>query len=375
MNGEDHAITPEMTLRQAGPLWLETRRPFISETTHHDYCWYLQRLYEFFPGVHLEQITADTIRQYQLVRRSKVSPGMVNKETNTLAQILKRARLWGRIADQYQALPVSLEGRGRALTDEEEYRLFTIGKLNPNWALCYNVGRLSAHTAAGPGEIRHLKLKDVYLGEGDYKKAWIRIREEGAKNSYRIRSIPLDREAYEAVQNLYDLARRHGSHAEEHYLLPARKRHAGNGRNHRPECYEPTRCLTSFKTAWGEMCAAAGIQNFRMYDLRHHALTRLAEKAPEQVVLKIAGHCSPQMLRKVYAHVRDNAVREAIDSLSRTDGWKPTDKTLKLVQPKQFNSADVPAVKKRAQEIVRETKQGEEDQSWLRLMGGQEGGK
>jgi hypothetical protein len=40
------------------------------------------------------------------------------------------------------------------------------------------------------------------------------------------------------------------------------------------------------------MCAAAGIK-LRGYDLRHHGLTKLAEKNPEQVVLKIAGHVSP----------------------------------------------------------------------------------
>lgn len=53
----------------------------------------------------------------------------------------------------------------------------------------------------------------------------------------------------------------------------------------------------------------------RPYDLRHTGLTKLAEKNPEQVVLKIAGHVSPQMLRKVYAHVRLPALRNAVDSI------------------------------------------------------------
>jgi hypothetical protein len=50
-------------------------------------------------------------------------------------------------------------------------------------------------------------------------------------------------------------------------------------------------------------------------DLRHTGLTKLAEKNPEQVVLKLAGHVSPQMLRKVYAHVRLPALRSAVDSV------------------------------------------------------------
>jgi len=63
------------------------------------------------------------------------------------------------------------------------------------------------------------------------------------------------------------------------------------------------------------MCAAAGIK-LRPYDLRHHALTKLAETQPEHLVLKIAGHVSPRMLRKVYAHVRLPALRTAVNAIS-----------------------------------------------------------
>lgn len=59
---------------------------------------------------------------------------------------------------------------------------------------------------------------------------------------------------------------------------------------------------------------SAGVK-CRLCDCRHSGLTKLAEKNPEQVVLKIAGHVSPQMLRKVYAHVRLPALRNAVDSI------------------------------------------------------------
>jgi hypothetical protein len=70
------------------------------------------------------------------------------------------------------------------------------------------------------------------------------------------------------------------------------------------------------------MCAAAGIK-LRPYDLRHTALTKLVETCPENIVLKIAGHVSPQMLRKVYAHVRLPALRTAVDAISSTGGQEP----------------------------------------------------
>jgi hypothetical protein len=63
--------------------------------------------------------------------------------------------------------------------------------------------------------------------------------------------------------------------------------------------------------------------------LRHHALTRFAEKNPEQVVLKIAGHVSPQMLRRIYSHVRLPALRAAVDSTSSVSRARPTQESKK----------------------------------------------
>jgi integrase len=354
------AIQPSMTLLAAGPIWLEAKRPYVCERTLRDYGEYLKRLREMFASIRLEQITIDAIRNYQLARRMKAGPSRTNQETNVLSQILRHAGLWSRLEPNYKPFPLSVEKKGRALSEEEEYRLFTIGALNPNWAVCYNVALLSAHTACGPGEIRHLRLKDVSLGD-EGKNGWIRIREESAKNQYRMRTIPLDRQALQAVEALLRIAKERGSHAENHYLIPFRPKKG---------TYDPTRCVTAFKTAWTEMTAAADLEGLRMYDLRHHALTRLAEKVPEQVVLKIAGHVSQQMLRKVYAHVRDNAVTDAINCLSREDGWKPSDKTMKLLRPTRkgkhaLTFESVQAVKTQAERIIAES----EDDSWLRLSG------
>ncbi len=358
----DSAITPEMTLRHAGPLWLESRRGFIAEQTMREYCIHLKSLCRVLGQKRLDQIKADDVRAYQQSRLARVGAPKINKETSILQQILKRVELWNCIVSEFQPLPRPLESRGRALSEEEEYRLFKVSSLNPNWEVCYNAALLSAHTAAGPGEIRRLQLRDLYLGNGDQNRAWIRIR-EGAKNRYRVRTIPLDREAFEAAQALLTIAGVRGAHLPEHYLVPFKVR--GNGRTMKPIHYDPTRCQTTFKKAWNEMVAAADIVNFRMYDLRHHALTRLAERAPEQVVLKIAGHCSPQMLRKVYAHVRDNAVQDAIESLSRPDGWKPKERTLALVKPKQATVVELTKAARAAKKVAQSV--APEDTSWLDL--------
>jgi hypothetical protein len=57
-------------------------------------------------------------------------------------------------------------------------------------------------------------------------------------------------------------------------------------------------------------------KGFRFHDLRHHAVTELAEsQASEQTTMAIAGHVSPGMLAH-YSHVRMDAKRKALDALS-----------------------------------------------------------
>jgi hypothetical protein len=54
----------------------------------------------------------------------------------------------------------------------------------------------------------------------------------------------------------------------------------------------------------------------RPHDLRHHAITKLAEspEASEQTIMAIAGHVSREMLEH-YSHVRQEAKRRAVKSL------------------------------------------------------------
>jgi hypothetical protein len=54
----------------------------------------------------------------------------------------------------------------------------------------------------------------------------------------------------------------------------------------------------------------------RFHDLRHHAITELAEsQTSDQTIMSIAGHVSPKMLAH-YSHVRLGAKRTALDALS-----------------------------------------------------------
>ena len=52
-------------------------------------------------------------------------------------------------------------------------------------------------------------------------------------------------------------------------------------------------------------------------DLRHHAITELAEsQTTDQTIMSIAGHVSPKMLAH-YAHVRLEAKRNALEAIAK----------------------------------------------------------
>ena len=79
-----------------------------------------------------------------------------------------------------------------------------------------------------------------------------------------------------------------------------------------------TKPMSTWRTAWRKITKEAGLPGLRFHDLRHHAITELAESlASDQPVMAIAGHVSQKMLAH-YSHVRLEAKRTALDAIS---GW------------------------------------------------------
>jgi integrase len=78
---------------------------------------------------------------------------------------------------------------------------------------------------------------------------------------------------------------------------------------------DPTRPITSFKTAWIKVRQKAGVKG-RWHDNRHTLVTELAEGgAGDAVIMSIAGHVSRAMLSR-YSHVRMEAKRRALDEIA-----------------------------------------------------------
>jgi integrase len=77
---------------------------------------------------------------------------------------------------------------------------------------------------------------------------------------------------------------------------------------------DPTRPVTSLRTAWKSICTYASVK-FRVHDMRHTTCTKMAEAGvPEATMLAIMGHMSAAMLRR-YSHVRQAAKTEAMQAV------------------------------------------------------------
>lgn len=293
---------------EAAAKWLLTHERHIKAGTVRHYRMCISSLTKFFSAMRLNQIHIGHLEQYQIMRSSgnwlsKAGPSVVNHELNTLSQILARAGLWTDLSPHYKPLPLPQPTVGCALAPEDEERLFRIAAQNPRWKLAYWCSLLTANTTAGPAEIRFLRLRDV-----DMLAPSINIQ-EGVKNEYRKRLIPLNENAAWALRKLVERAHECGAHLPDHYLLPHR---AANGQ----KGFDPTRPLYSWRTSWEKLRNAAGMPHLRMYDLRHHVITKLLEDedVSERTVIELAGHVSRQMLDR-YSHIRMKTKRSAVDAL------------------------------------------------------------
>jgi integrase len=79
---------------------------------------------------------------------------------------------------------------------------------------------------------------------------------------------------------------------------------------------DPTRHVKSWRSAWRTLTKKAGLSGFRFHDLRHCAITQLAENGTsDSTIMAIAGHVSRRMLER-YSHVRMEAKWTAMEALA-----------------------------------------------------------
>jgi len=253
----------------------------------------------FFQQKCLTKITAEDVLRFREWRsKSGVGPAMINMEVGVIRRILKRARRWHLIGADIHPLkePHSI---GRALTHEEKLRLLRAAGQNEEWQRARDAMSLALCTTMRGCEIKRLQWRDI-----DFLNRAILVRT--SKTDAGERLIPMNDETLEIFKRLREHARAFNGTEPQHYVFPA----CEHGH------VDPTRSQTSFRTAWRKLTKAAGLPGLRFHDLRHHAITELAEsQVSDQTIMAIAGHVSPRMLAR-YSHVRSAARRQAVMALS-----------------------------------------------------------
>jgi integrase len=158
---------------------------------------------------------------------------------------------------------------------------------------------LALNTTMRACEIKSLRWHDV-----DFLANTVAIRKSKTQAGQRI--IPLNDDALGVPRALYRRASAIEGTRPDHYVFAA----CENGN------FDPTKQQKSWRSAWRSLRKAAGIPTLRFHDLRHHAITGLAEsQASDATIMAIAGHVSRQMLEH-YSHVRLDLKRKALDGLA-----------------------------------------------------------
>ena len=291
-------------------------------------------------GVHVWRLTVEDVRAYLRERKAAGrSNATLNRELDIIRGVLKRAKRWHHFSEEIRPMPVR-KNIGRALTYEEKVRLLKRAESREEWQNVAWAARLALNTTMRSHEIKGLCWRDV-----DMIGRAVTVRRSKTEAGERV--IPLNADAWEVVLALYKRCKELGGFEPGHFLFPAIKPDlkARQQATERKEKIDPARPLKSWRTAWRRLtraiqcpecgllqdpavsctgCSAAtsGVKSpfhgFRFHDLRHQAITELAEsKASDQTIMGIAGHVSKKMLQH-YSHVRMEAKRNALDALSMT---------------------------------------------------------
>jgi integrase len=259
----------------------------------------LKPLCSVFGPIKVHRITVEMVRSYVAGRKAaNVANKTINLELGVLRGVMKRAKLWHRLSDEIKPLPVHTQ-IGRAMTLDEKLRLAKTAAMKPEWQNARLAMVLALNTTMRACEIKALRWYDV-----DFLAGTVTIRRSKTEAGQRL--IPLNEDAVIAMRELYRRASGIGGTHSDHCIFPA----CENGH------FDPTTPQTSWRSAWRSLRKAAGIAALRFHDLRHHAITELAEsQASDATIMAIAGHVSRQMLEH-YSHVRLDLKRKALDGLS-----------------------------------------------------------
>jgi integrase len=249
----------KLNVTEAGELYLIRRQSEVSACTIRLERDALKQVKRHLGTSMLGSVTAESIVSYiQRRKTERIENRTVNIKIGVLRRILKQFKLWHFVGEGYKPLPESKD-IGKALSPEQEFRLFAVASSRGEWDVAFWVSLIAANTTTGGCEIRNLRLQDI---QTEAKTLCVRV----GKNRFRVRTIPLNQTAWWAVERLPDRAQKLGATNPEHYLIPKRL----SGKKY--DAAQPT-SRWGWRTAWRKLTeggGSSGIAPARFAAPRHH---------------------------------------------------------------------------------------------------------
>lgn len=255
----------------------------------------LRRLRPHFAGCDLHDLKRVHIRAYVHQRLAEgVKTSTVRRELRLFCAAINFVRLE---LDLYNLpnpvarlnLPKD-EPRVRWITREEAARLFReAGRhaIRPHFPMFI---RLALNTGCRRGELMNLEWIRV-----DFERRLFLLEARHTKQRKR-RSVPLNEDALAALETLKHWQNEHSPGTPWVFGWSKGK-------------------IRSFKTAWASALQRAGIENFRIHDMRHTFASWMVMQGESLYVVKeLLGHASITQT-EIYAHLAPTQMTEAVQRL------------------------------------------------------------
>jgi integrase len=291
------------TLAEAGETWLtrkvqEHKKPKTIECCRS----YLNALIAFYGDMRLFQIDVGSVIAYQSTRCKEVGPSAANHEINALAQIMRLAALWGRIADSYKPLKEKEWQKPNVFTPREQELIFSNTKDDPEMELAEIAFTIMRNAGVASSELRRTRLRDVDL---DSTPPTYLVEGDATRFDVVPRLIPLNAEAQAAFRRAIDRANKLGVRYREQFIFPLRVNRA---------LYNPTRPASKswLRHQTRVLRERTGINHLNPDTWRHQLCTEMLEQGvPAENVIGALGRVSENMI-EAYKHTGLRTKQEAL---------------------------------------------------------------
>lgn len=291
------------TLAEAGETWLtrkvqEHKKPKTIECCRS----YLKALLTFFGDMRLYQIDAGSLTAYQSMRSKAVGPSAANHEINALAQIMRLAACWGRIADSYKPLAEKEWEKPNVFTPREQELIFSYAKDDPELEVAEIAFTIMRNAGVGASELRRTRLRDVDL---DSSPPTYYVASDTTYFDVVPRLIPLNHDAQAAFRRAIERANKLGARYREQFIFPFC---VGHGH------YDPTRPASKswLRHQTKVLRQRTGIEHLNPQAWRHQLCTEMLEQGvPAENVIGVLGRVSENML-EAHKHTRLRVKQEAL---------------------------------------------------------------